>query len=215
MELADYLRILRQKGWVIVLMALLTAGAAYGYSKMQTEIYKSSLNLLVRPARNDFGQTQAVKELLGGYEAWLQSRRRAQTVIDTLDLDMTAESLLGDVAFASDSLRRTVQITVENSDPSVASDIAIAWGNLLIQDQQLFNDQNRQEDRIDIIFQDDPTIGLDRPKTRINTAAGAVFGAILGTIIIFLLEFIESGVMRRSEDIEKYLDIPVVGQIPG
>lgn len=214
MELSDYLRILRQKGWVIILMALLTAGAAFGFSKMQTEIYKSNVNMLVRPARLDFGQTQAVKELLGGYEAWLQSRIRAQLVIDVLELDMTAEDLLGDVAFSSDSLRRTVQISVENSDPSVASDIAIAWGNLLIQDQQLQNDQNRQEDRIDIIFQDAPVAGLDSPKTKINTAAGAVFGAILGMIIIFVLEWLESGVMRRSEDIEKYLDLPVVGQIP-
>lgn len=214
MELSDYIRILRQKGWVIILMAILTAGAAYGYSRMQTEIYKSNVSLIIRPSRSDFGQTQTVVELLGSYEAWLNSRLRANTVINQLELDMTPDALLGDVAFASDNLRRTIQISVENSNPSVASDIAIAWGNLLIQDQQLQNDRNRQEDRIDIIFQDDPFISLDSPKTRINTLAGGVFGAILGTIIIFVLEWIESGVMRRSEDIEKYLELPVVGQIP-
>ncbi|MEM7332421.1 MAG: Wzz/FepE/Etk N-terminal domain-containing protein [Chloroflexota bacterium] len=214
MELSDYLRILRQKGWVIILMAIVTAAATFGFSRIQTPIYKSNLTLLVRPARLDFGQTQAVVELLGSYEAWLQSRIRADIVINQLELDMTPDTLLGDVAFASDNLRRTVQISVEHTEPSVASDIAIAWGNLLIQDQQIQNDQNRQEDRIDIVFQDSPFISLDSPKTRINTVAGAVFGAILGTIIIFVLEWIESGVMRRSEDIEKYLDLPVVGQIP-
>lgn len=214
MELTDYIRILRQKGWIIILMAILTAGAAFGFSRMQTKIYQANLSLLVQPARLDFGQTQAVVQLLGSYEAWLQSRLRAQEVIDTLELDMTPDQLLGDAAFASDNLRRTVQISIENSESSVASDIAIAWGNLLIQDQKLKNDQNRQEDRIDIVFQDNPFIGLDRPKTRINTAAGAVFGAILGVIIIFALEWFESGVMRRSEDIEKYLELPVIGQIP-
>lgn len=214
MELSDYLRILRQKGWVIILTAVLTAAATFGFSRMQTEIYESNLSLLVRPARLDFGQAQAVVELLGSYEAWLQSRQRAKTVIDILELDMTPDALLGDVAFASDNLRRTVQISVKNSNPSVASDIAITWGNLLIQDQKIQNDKNRQEDRIDIIFQDDPFISLDSPKTRINTLAAGVFGAILGTLIIFVLEWIESGVMRRTEDIEKYLDLPVIGRIP-
>lgn len=214
MELSDYIRIIRQRGWIILLLALLTAVAAFGFSKMQTEIYESRINLLVDPARLDFGQTQAVKELLGGYEAWMQSRLRAQEVINQLQLDMTAEDLLGDVAFASDSLRRTVQISVKNSDSSTASDIAIAWGNLLIQNQQEKNDKNRQEDRIDIEPQDAPTIGLDSPKTRINTAAGAVFGALLGVIVIFLLEWFESGIMRRTDDIERYLELPVVGTIP-
>ncbi|MCA9930307.1 MAG: hypothetical protein KC419_17610 [Anaerolineales bacterium] len=215
MELSDYLRILRQRGWIILVTAVLTAGAAFGYSKMQPEIYESQLNLLVRPARLDFGQAQAVKELLGGYEAWLTSSLRAQDVINVLELDMTADELLGDVAFASDSLQRTVQISVKDSRPEIANDIAIAWANLLIQDQKIENDKNRQEDRIDILFQDSPKNSLDSPKTTINTAAGGVFGALLGIIIIFLLEWIESGVMRRTQDVERYLDIPVIGRIPG
>jgi capsular polysaccharide biosynthesis protein len=213
-ELRDYLRILRQRGWVIILLAGLTAGAAFGFSKMQTPVYESTLRLWINPARLDFGQTQAVKELLGGYEAWLQSSLRAQSVINELQLDMLPEELLGDVAFASDSLRRTVQIAVENTDPDLANDIAAAWGNLLIQEQQRQNDQNRQEDRITIQFQDLPKAGLDRPRTTINTAAGAVFGALLGIIVIFVLEWLESGVVRRSEDVERYLEIPVVGNIP-
>jgi capsular polysaccharide biosynthesis protein len=85
---------------------------------------------------------------------------------------------------------------------------------LLIQWQNEANDKNRQEDRIDIEFQDDPQAGLDRPNTRINTAAGAVFGALLGVIVIFFLEWIESGVVRRTEDVERYLEIPVIGTIP-
>jgi capsular polysaccharide biosynthesis protein len=37
---------------------------------------------------------------------------------------------------------------------------------------------------------------------------------VLGVGLIFLLEWIASGVMRRSEDIERYLEIPVIGTIP-
>ena len=214
MEITDYLRIFRQRGWIILLTGLLTAVATFGFSKSQTEIYESTLNLLVRPARSDYGQTQAAKELLGGYEAWLQSSLRAQEVINQLDLDMEAPALLGDVAVASESLRRIVTISVKNTEPSVANDIVVAWGNLLIQDQQRENDKNRQEDRITILFQDNPQISLDSPKTTINTVAGGVFGTLLGVILIFVLEWVESGVLRRKDDVERFLDLPVIGSIP-
>ena len=215
MELSDYLRILRQRGWIIVVMALLTAVAAFGFSRMQTEVYKSNLTLLVRPARTDFGQSQAARELLGNYEQWLNSSFRAQEVINILQLDMEANTLLGDVTVASDRLGLVVQLNVENTNDKLANDIARTWGNLLIQWQEGENDKNRQEDRITIEFQDNPKIVGTSPDVRINTAAGGVLGAILGIIVIFVLEWIESGVVRRAEDIERYLEIPVVGQIPG
>ncbi len=214
MEFKDYLRILRQRGWIIILLAVLTAVAAFGFSKMQTEVYKSTLNLLVRPSRTDFGQSQAAKTLLDPYKAWLYSSYRAQAVIDELQLDMTPQQLLGDVEVAADNLSLMLTLAVENSDPNLANDIARTWGNLLIQWQQSENDKNRQEDRITIEFRDDPQAGLDRPKWKINAAAGLIFGALLGVIVVFLLEWFESGVVRRSEDVERYLDVPVIGTIP-
>ena len=214
MELSDYVRILRQKGWVIILVAVLTAGAAFGFSKMQTEVYKSSLRLLVLPSRTDLGQSLAAKELLRSYEQWLRSGYRAQQVIDILQLDMTAGDLLGDIAVASDNSSFVIELNVENTDPNLANDIARTWGNLLIQWIDQNNDKLRKEDRITVEFIDEPLAGLDSPKTKINTAAGGVFGALLGIIIIFVLEWIESGIVRRTEDVEKYLDIPVIGSIP-
>jgi capsular polysaccharide biosynthesis protein len=213
-ELSDYLRILRQRGWVIILVALLTAAATFGFSKVQTPVYESTLRMLVRPSRTDFGQSQAAKELLASYVAWLNSRYRAQDVIDTLKLDMEAGALLGDVKVAAENNSFVIQVAVENSDPDLANDIARTWGERLMQWQTQENDKNRQEDRITIEFIDDPQAALARPKWKINTAAGAVFGALLGVIIIFVLEWIESGVVRRSEDVERYLDVPVIGSIP-
>ena len=215
MALNDYFRILRQRGWLIILLAGLTAGAAFGFSRMQTPIYESSVKLLVRPARSDFGQSQAARELLGNYEQWLHSSYRAQAVINIMQLDMQASALLGDVTVASDRLGLVVQLNVENTDPDLGNDIARTWGELLIQWQNQENDKNLQGDRISIEFQDDPKVVGVSPNVNVNTAAGAVFGALLGIILIFVLEWIESGVVRRAEDVERYLDIPVVGRIPG
>jgi capsular polysaccharide biosynthesis protein len=208
------LRIIRQRGWLILLLMALTAAAAYGFSKMQTPVYQSTLRLLVRPSRTDFGQAQAAKELLSTYEQWLYSSKRAEAVINNLQLDMTAGELMGDVRVASEGGSYVITLTVENTDPNLANDIATAWGNELMMWVSRENDKLRLEDRILVEFIDDPQVGLDRPKTMINTAAGAVFGLLLGVALVFLLEWLASGVMRRREDVERYLDIPVIGSIP-
>lgn len=215
MELSDYFRILRQKGWLIILVAVLTAAAAFGFSKIQDPIYESSLRLLVQPARTDFGQAQAAKQLLRGYVQWIRSSYRAAAVINQLQLDMTPPQLLSDVEVASDDSSFVIQLNVENSDPDLANDIARTWGNVFVQWRIDDNATQRKEDRVDVEFIDDPQASLSSPKTRINTVAGAVFGALVGTILVFGLEWLESGVVRRSEDVERYLEIPVIGSIPG
>ena len=145
MELSDYLRILRQRGWLIVLVAVLTAVSAFGYSKAQTPVYESTLKLLVRPSRTDFGQANAAKVLLASYVDWLNSRYRAQSVIDTLHLDMEAGALLGDAKFSSDSNSFVIRLAIENTDPDLANDIARTWGERLIQWQTEENNNNRKE----------------------------------------------------------------------
>ncbi|MCZ2113841.1 MAG: hypothetical protein LC131_08405 [Anaerolineae bacterium] len=214
MEIRDYFRILRQRGWLIIVLMILTAAAAFGFSKIQTPVYESTLRLLVSPSRTDFGQAQAAKTLLSSYEQWLYSSYQARKVIDNLQLDMTPGELLDDVRVASDGNSFVIKLSVENTDPNLANDIAAAWGNELIRWQDEKNYGLDKADWITIEFIDDPKAGLDRPKTKINTAAGAVFGVLLGVAIIYLLEWLASGVMRRSEDVERFLDIPVIGTIP-
>jgi capsular polysaccharide biosynthesis protein len=213
MEFRDYVRIIRQRGWLIIVLALLVAAGAFGYSRMQTPVYEASARLLIT-TRPDFGQTQSARLLLRDYAAWLRSSYRAADVIEQLQLDMVPSALAGDVTVAAGTSESIIQIDVESTDPDLARDIARVWAELLIQRRERENVDLRQEDRIEAELIDDPTVALARPNTKINTVAGAVFGALLGLIIIFALEWIASGVLRRPEDIERHLEIPVVGSIP-
>jgi capsular polysaccharide biosynthesis protein len=169
MELSDYSRILKQRGWIIILVAVLTAAAAFGFSKLQTPVYESTLRILVQPARTDFGQAQAAKQLLRGYVQWINSSYRAAKVIDELKLDLIPDQLLSDFEVASDESSFVIQLNVENTDPDLANDVARTWGNIFIQWRVDDNATQRKEDRVDAEFIDDPRAGLDRPKTMINT----------------------------------------------
>ncbi|MDX1664226.1 MAG: Wzz/FepE/Etk N-terminal domain-containing protein [Candidatus Promineifilaceae bacterium] len=213
MEIQDYIRILKRRGWLVILLAVLTAAAAFAFSKMQTPVYEASARLLIT-SRPDFGQTQAARSELRNYAEYLRSSYRAAAVIDELQLDMTPWDLMGDMTVAAGTSETVIQIDVENTDPEVAKNIAEVWAQQLIIYRQHENAALREEDRIKAQLLDAPTVHLERPQTMINTAAGALFGALLGIIVIFVLEWIESGILRRAEDVERYLDIPVIGTIP-
>ncbi|NLE77550.1 MAG: hypothetical protein GX605_12475, partial [Chloroflexi bacterium] len=94
MELQAYLRILRRRGWIIILVALLAAGSAVGFSKLQTPIYKASIKLSVEPARLDWGLTSTLKENLRNYVMRLQTHQMAEKVISRAELDMNSDQFL-------------------------------------------------------------------------------------------------------------------------
>ncbi len=217
MQLRAYWRVLRRRGWIMLLLAFITAVAAFVFSLIMEErapVYKSTINILVQPARTDFGQAQAAKTLLRSYVAWMDSNYRARDVIDALQLDMTPEELRSDVAFASDDSRLVIQLEVENPDGDVANDIAREWANLFVQWRNVENQKVRMEDRIDAQIIDDPRYVLEFPNTKVNTIAGAMLGFLVGLAIVFVLEYIEAGVIRTREDVDRFIGLPVLGAIP-
>jgi capsular polysaccharide biosynthesis protein len=41
-----------------------------------------------------------------------------------------------------------------------------------------------------------------------------LFGLIIGVVIVFVLEYLESSIVRRREDVERSLELPVLANIP-
>jgi capsular polysaccharide biosynthesis protein len=214
MNLIDYGRILVRRGWIIILLAAIAAGSAYFLASNQTPLYLSTQKVLMQPTRADLGLTEASKTLLGNHVAYLNSEFRAQEVIDRLQLDMTPGELKGNVTIAPDPLDLTIQIDVRMPDGNLANDIAREWGNLLIQYRVQQNQRARSEDHITASLQDNANFSLFSPRPLINAAAGAVLGLLLGGIIVFMLEYLESAIIRNRDDIEANLNLPVLAAIP-
>ncbi len=214
MSLTDYLRLLYRRGWILALVAVLTAASAFVFSELQTPVYKSTIYLLVQPARTDFGLTQSAKILLRSYVAWMDTDNRAKEVIDALQLDRTPQDLRGHVTIASDDSRFVIQLDVENENGDLANDIAKKWAQIFVQWRNDENQKQQIQDRVDAIILDDPRFALDPPKASVNTPAGAVLGLLLGGVIVFVLEYLESSVIRSAADIQRQFNLPVLGMIP-
>ncbi|HEY73779.1 MAG: hypothetical protein DRJ03_31575 [Chloroflexi bacterium] len=214
MGFTDYVRILRKRWWIIVAAIVLTAGSAFVFSKLQPPEYTSTAEIVIEPARPDWGLAQSAKMLLRTYMTVIDSNYKAQEVIDGLQLPMTFEQLRADARFAAEDDRMVIKIEVDASDGDVANDIARTWAVLLIHWRDEQNSKQNKEDRVYAYLRDEPRYVQSWPKTKVVTAAGGVFGLVIAGVVIFFLEWLEAGVVRTPQDLERQLDLVVMGAIP-
>ena len=214
MELLEYIRILRKRWWIIIVAIVLTAGSAYTFSRFQPPEYTSTAEIIIEPARTDWGLTQAAKMLLRTYMTVADSNQWAQRVIDELQLSMVDVELRGDARFAAEDDRMVIKLEVDSYDGDQANDIARTWAELLIQWRDQQNQLQRKEDRVYASLRDQPSYAQSWPKTKVVTAAGGIFGLAIAGVVIFFLEWLEAGIIRTPQDLERQLDLTVVGAIP-
>jgi capsular polysaccharide biosynthesis protein len=214
MNLTYYVRILLRRGWIIALAVVITAGAAFGFSKLQTPTYRATQYVLLQPARNDFGLTETLRYLLRSYDVFLNTDEQAANAIERLQLDMTPGEVRSYTTISSDPTQLTVQIDVTMEDGPTAARIATELGRLLVEERTEDNRDLPREDRLEARLVDTATYGQHTPRTMINTVAGAVLGLLVGGAVVFVLEYLESNIVRRREDVERFLDLPVLAAIP-
>ena len=214
MEPGDYIRILRKRWWIVIVAVVLTAGSAYAFSKLQPPRYEATAEVVIEPARPDWGLAQAAKMVLRTYMTVADSEQWAQRVIDELQLSMKPEQLRSKAHFAAEDDRMVIKIEIEDYDGDQANDIARTWAQLLIEWRDSQNQRQRKEDRVYASLRDEPRYAQSWPKTKIVTAAGGVFGLVIAGVVIFFLEWLEAGVVRTPQDLERQLNLTVMGAIP-
>jgi len=215
MELTDYARILRKRWWIIAVAVALTAGSAYAFSELQPREYTSTAEVIIEPARPDWGLAQAAKMVLRTYMTVIDSYKTAQKVIDKLQLSMLPEQLRSKAHFAAEDDRMVIKIEIEDNDGEQANRIAAAWAQQLIDWRDQKHTLQRKEDRVYADLRDYPSYTQSWPPgTKVMLAAGAIFGLAIAGVIIFFLEWLETGVVRTPQDLERQLNLTVVGAIP-
>jgi capsular polysaccharide biosynthesis protein len=214
MEFEDYIRILRKRWWIIAVAVVLTAGSALVFSKLQHPEYTSTAEIVIEPARPDLGLTQSAKMVLRTYMTVADSYSWAQKVIEEMELPMTPEQLRGNAHFAAEDDRMVIKLEIEAYDGDQANDIARTWAEQFVQWRDSQNQRQRKEDRVYAYLRDQPRYVQSWPKTKIVTAAGGIFGLVIAGVVIFFLEWLEAGVIRTPQDLERQLNLTVMGTIP-
>lgn len=216
MDLREYARVLLRRGWIVIVVALVGALGALLFSRIQTPIYRSTITLLVSASRpSDYGQGLAIKNSLRQYAKQLQTKSIAQQVIDKLQLDIPPEKFLGGVEVSANEADTTVEIAVKDPNIDLVQSMAQTLAENFVILHQQDNLQVDQNDRLLVNILDNASSPEKfSPKTTINVIAGGILGALAGVLAIFVIEYVQSGYIRKPEDIERALNLTVLGAIP-
>ncbi len=215
MELSQYLRVLLRKWWVIALAFVITVASAVIFSEVRPPIYRSSAVLQVIPARYDYGLTLAAEQLLRQFANQIHTTTMAQQVIDELQLDISTDKLLASVTVAPIPEDFLIQIDADRPDPEEARAVASTFGHDFVAFHAAQMLDIDREDRVQIRILEDARYGwVHWPKTKTLALAGGVLGLLIGLLLAFGLEYVESDVLRSTDDVERHVGVAVLGSIP-
>jgi capsular polysaccharide biosynthesis protein len=215
MELRGYLDVLRRRGWIIVVVAVLAATLAFGVSKVQTKIYRATARISAVPARPDWGLGNSAKDLLRNFVNNINTHDRANQVIARAQLDMNSYDLLAKMTVSAEPDNFIIRIDAKDRDPEVAKRIATTMANAFVDERVAYYQTQDKDNRIEVKLVDSVIDApLYRPKPLTNTLAGLLLGALIGALIALALEWMSSAVLATVDGVERSLGLPVLGAIP-
>lgn len=215
MSLLEYGRLALQRGWILVLCVALCLGAAYLLSVRQTRIYRATQYMIVQPERVDANVLAANLRQLNAYVTYLHSVPVAERVVEALGLELSGLEMKGRAEIVAEPERSRIRIEVNDTDGESANRVAAAWGQQLILYRQQLNENLPEGERISAVPQDHPTFALYRPRLAVNFGLGALAGALVGSLIVFVLEVRRNRVVRHREDLEALPALTLLAVIPG
>lgn len=223
MELRDYIRILH-KNWIIIL-ALLIVGAGVGaaYSFTQTPQYRTSTQLYVSvrsegAATGDLVQgTTFARQIVASYVEVVPTALVLEPVIDELGLDMSVGELAGKVSAEAPLNTVNLTITVTDTDPERAADIADATAASLTNAVQTTLERPATEGGASPVQLTTvqpavvPTVPVS-PNTTLNIVLGLLLGLAAGIGVAVLRSVLDTRV-RTLHDVEQLSSAPLLGGI--
>lgn len=211
MRLGDYVQVIRKRWWLIGLVGLTAAIAAYGFSKLQRPTYRAQARYVATVNRIDSGANYTIDDTLNRYISLVYNRDTMEGISQALQLDVSGDTLLSNVRLQPNK----GVITIEADSPTTEDPprIITQVGSALIAAVAEKNRLATGEDRIDIASQRPGQVFQAKPQTRINTLAGGLLGLILGTLLAFILEYLDD-TLKTASDVERFSGLTTLGQIP-
>lgn len=179
-----------------------------------TPVYQVSTQILVN--RSTVGENfntnevQTNIQLINTYSGIITSPRILDIVSDEMDGKYTTADLKDKVTVQSQDNSQILTVVVEDPDPKEAVAIANKVGNVFQKEvKKIMN-----VDNVNILTPAEvtDTISPVKPKPLLNIAIALVVGLMAGVGLAFLLEYLDN-TLKTEQDVEKYLDLPVLGVI--
>ena len=199
------------KIWIVIVSAVIMAAAVYLVcSFLIIPKYESTTKIYVINRQNSesltYSDLQSGTQLTKDYQELVTSRPVLEEVKAELNLDIENDAFKKKISVSVPTDTRIVSITAEDTDPYMAR--AIADAVRISAAEHIANVMNTEA--VNVVEQANLPTRISSPKTIRNTAVGGVLGAFIAIAIIVLI-YIMDDTIKNPDDVEKYLNLSVLG----
>ena len=212
MEAQFYWNALRRSWWLILLGPILAAGTAFFYSQSLTPIYSTSSTLLVNqtqvPGAIQYNDILTSERLTNTYAALLREQRGyLASVIDQLDLPLTAGQLASQIDVSTVSNTQLLRITVTDPSPVLAASIANTLGTAFIaENATAISDSDSMTVAVTAPVPSTPA----SPNVRQNTILAAMLGLMIVGAVAVLIEYLDD-TLKAEDETDQRFGLPTLG----
>ena len=210
------LKTLWKRKFSIVLVALVFAIAAFGYSAfLAKKEYQSTSRIYVVSRQNQDNNAltnsdlQAGSYLVKDYREIILSQNVLSQAIEELKLDMTPAELSKKISVSVPTDTRILSITVKDGDPKEAARIANGLRNVAAEKIIAVTKVS------DVTTLDEAEVpqSPSSPNIRRNVLLGFIAGAGLMVVLMVVVEVLDDRV-KRPEDVEELMGLTLLGVVP-
>ena len=221
MDLRQYLRVLRRRWWLITLCAVVVLGASAGFAWLQTPKYAAHVKLFVSTrAGGDptatFNGGQFAQARVKSYADILSSDLVVGAVKRQLQLPESVADLQKKITASAPLDTVVIDVTVTDTDPTRARDIAAAVGNqFTLPADQLETPQGQRLSAVKVTVVEPASLPGSpvSPDKTLFLALGLLVGLVVGVGAAVLWAALDSTVSDRDEAAE-LTAAPVLGALP-
>lgn len=216
-KLKEYFYIVWNRLWIVMLITFLfiVASGIISYFILVPE-YETFTTLILGKADTGTG-SEAIQyndilinqQLVSTYGEIAKSKLISNEVIKNLGLNITAEQMKNKVNVSLVSDTEIIKIVVRDKDSElaakIANEIAEVFKKNIVTIMKIEN--------VQVIDKAEVPTSPFKPRPILNIGVAGVLGIMTSVLLIFLLYCMDNTI-KTSTDIERYLELPVVGTIP-
>ena len=203
--------------WLILLVAFICGAIGFAFSKyVLPEQFKSTTRVYIlnqNDSSNAMSQSemQAGAQLTKDYGQLITSRTVLEQVIEDLSLtdSYTYEQFKEKIAVSTPTDTRLIDITVTDTDPKTAQNIA--------NDVRIVASEHIQNvmqiDAVNVVDEANLPTKKAAPSNGRNALIAAMLGALFVSAIV-IIRFLMDDTIKTSDDVEKYLGLSTLALIP-
>ena len=214
-DLLELFGMLWQHIFQILICTVVGAAVAFGVTKfLMVPQYESSAMMIVN-TRQDANanvtsdQINSATKLVETYSIIVKSDTVLSRVIDDLGLNLNYGELKDKVTVKSVNSTQVMEISVEDADPAAAQIICQKITQVC---PELIKDAV-EAGSVKLISAASTPVQPVSPNTLKNTAVGALLG-LVACAGVLVLKMLLNNKINNDADVQKYLDLPVLGVIP-